>query len=295
MSDLFSGVLPFVRAAEERSFRRAAARLGLTPAAVSKAIARLEEQLGVRLLSRTTRQVALTREGELFLTHCRQAVTEVDTGRDAVAQARRVAQGDVTLSLPFILGPHVVQRLGGFRARFPSLTLHLHVTDRHVRLGEERVDVALRVGVLPDSELIARRLMQPRWVTVASPKYLARRGTPHRLAELAEHECLKFRPPRGGTVEWTFRDARVKTASSLDTDQGELLVGAALSGLGLCQVFDFMVERPLRDGTLVEVLAEHATEGPPVHALCSPGQQRVPRVRALFDYLRDAFAEGAAA
>jgi DNA-binding transcriptional LysR family regulator len=236
--------------------------------------------------------VALTREGELFLAHCRQAVSEVDTARDAVAQARRVAQGDVTLSLPFVLGPHLVRRLEGFHARFPSLALHLHVTDRHVRLGDESVDVAIRVGLLADSSLIVRRLMQPRWATVASPRYLARRGTPERPSDLAGHECLKFRPPRGGTVEWVFAGARreperVRTAGRLDTDQGELLVDAALAGLGLCQVFDVMVERHVRDGTLVEVLRDFAAPGPPVHALCLAGQQRVPRVRALLDYLRD--------
>jgi DNA-binding transcriptional LysR family regulator len=189
----------------------------------------------------------------------------------------------------------LVARLPRFLGRYPALALHLRLSDRLSRLVEDGVDVAIRMGELDDSSLVARRLMHTRWVTVASPAYLARHGTPTRTRELAGHNCIKFRSPRGTAVEWSFADIRaenraadrVKTSGNLDLDQGELLLEAAASGLGICQALHFMVESYVRAGTLVEILREHATPGPTIHALCLPGQRSSPRVRAFIDFLVD--------
>ena len=295
MRDLFDGVLAFVAVAEEQSFRSAAKRLGLTPAAVSKAIARLEEDVGGPLLKRTTRRVSLSPAGALFLPRCQEAVGHVQAGRDAVTLAQSAARGDLRVTLPFVLADFVVARLPTFATRYPSIRVRLRLSDRFADLVDAGIDVAIRVGDLEDSSLVARRLMTSRWATVAAPSYLARRGVPRQTADLADHNCLVFRSTRGRPSAWVFRDTRsgrgtvaIKPSGNLEVDQGELLVRAAIEGLGICQVFHHMVTEALRDGRLVEILADHTVEGPPIHAVCLPSLRRDPRIRAFVDHLAQA-------
>jgi LysR family transcriptional regulator for bpeEF and oprC len=291
--DLFAGVLPFVRTAEERSFGRAAASLGVTTAAISKAVRRLEEDLGVKLLDRSSRVVSLTREGELFLERCRPAVADVLGAREAMHGTRRDPQGEVAVTMPFILAPFVVPRLARLGGQHPRLAFRLHLTDRRARLVDERFDVAIRIGPLEPSSLVTRSLRTTRWVTVAAPSYLGRRGAPARVADLAGHNCLRFVATDGRPRDWTFvEDARRVTArveGNLLIDHGSDLLVAAEAGMGLCQVLDFMVERALRDGTLVEVLAGAASPGPAVHALSTPGRARSASVRAFMAFLTETF------
>ncbi len=286
MTDLFAGVLPFACVAEDKSFRRAAERLGVTAAAVSKAVSRLEEELGVRLLNRTTRRVTLSREGELYLARCREAIAQVRAGRDLVAMAGTVARGPLEVSLSPALGPYLVTRLPAFLARYPGIEVNLHLTDRLTRLVDERIDVAIRIGDLPDSTLVSRLLLRPRWATVASPAYLAQRGVPASPDDLDSHSCLAFRSPRGRVVPWTFIDRPpYQPTGNLIVNTGSLLVNAAIAGAGLCQTLDALVEDAVREGRLVEVLGDCAAAGPPIHALCLPGQQRTPRIRSFLDHL----------
>lgn len=287
--DAFSGVLPFVAVAEERSFRRAAARLGVTTAAVSKAVARLEEELGAVLLQRTSRSVSLTPEGEAFLAHGRLAVREAQAAREVVQQAQRAPQGELKVTLPFVLASTVVRALPELAARHPRLAFRLSITDRTVALADEGIDVAVRIGRLADSSLVARALRTPRWVTCASPAYIARSGTPARPEDLGAHACIKFVTPRGALREWTFAgDARAPEGGGvMVVDQGTLLVEAARAGLGVCQVFDFMVDDDVRAGRLVEVLAPYAVASEPIHALTLPRRASSPKVRAFLDFLVD--------
>lgn len=298
MRDPFIGVLPFVHVAEARSFKAAAERLGVTPAAVSKAVARLEDELGVRLLDRTTRRVEPTAEGARFLADCRAALDRVQLGRDRLAESQALARGELTLSLPHILGRRVVALLPRFAERYPALDIHLRVSDRFTRLVDEHIDVAIRVGSLEDSTAVARKLADTRWVTVASPAYLAGRGRPRKPEELADYNCLVFRSPRGTIVDWQFRAGPGKRAggirsispTGLDIDQGDLLLDATLAGLGVCQMFAYMAREHLAAGRLVELLEPYACAGPPIHALCKPGQQRSAKVRAALDLLVAGFA-----
>jgi DNA-binding transcriptional LysR family regulator len=173
-ADLFSGVLPFVAAAEAHSFRVAARKLGLTPSAVSKAITRLEARLGLRLLNRTARAVSLTEEGQAFLRGCQEAVLNVRSAEERVQQAHRAPRGRLTVSLPLLLGKLVVlPALKQFCERYPALSVHVSLTDRVVSLADEDVDAVVRVGTLANSRLSARKLRDVRWVTVAAPAYLA--------------------------------------------------------------------------------------------------------------------------
>lgn len=296
----FAGIEAFVHTAEQLSFRGAARRLGITPAAVSKAVAKLEARMSVQLLERTSRKVALTPEGASYLRHCRAALDALQAGRDSVSQASGVPQGRLVVSIPYILGGSLVALLPRLLSRHPKLEVDLRATDRYVSLLEEGVDVAVRIGELDDSALVARRLRSPRWVTVAAPAYLARHpaGPPRTPADLREHVCLKF-ASGGSDVPWRFSPSAggsgeiVKLPTSHRLDQGELLVGAALRGVGVAQVFDFLVDTHLAEGRLVELLAHQSAAGPPVHALCRGGRQRTPRIRVFIDLLVESFGRRA--
>ena len=289
--DLFAGILPFVRAADERSFGRAAAALGVTTAAVSKAVRKLEDELGVKLLDRSSRVVTLTREGAIFLERCRQAVLSVQGARDAMQATRREPQGELSVTLSFVLAPFVVPNLTRLTAQYPRLELRVSLSDRLARLAAESYDVAIRLGELADSSLVSRRLRRTRWVTVASPSYLARTPAPRTLAELGQHNCLRFIGPNGKPREWVFAgdERRVDVRGNLVIDHGRELLAAAQSGLGVCQVLDFMVDAALRDGSMVELLPSLSSEGPAVHALMTPSRAGSANVRAFLRFLIDAF------
>lgn len=297
---MLSGIEPFVAVAETSSFRQAAARLGVSTAAISKAVRRLEDELGVRLLHRTTRHVSMTAEGEALHSHARDALDRLAAGLDLVARARGLAEGPLRVSLSPVLGRVVVAALPRLFARHPRIQLDLSLTDRVVSLAEDEVDLAVRIGALRDSALIAHRLPAGRWATVAAPAYLARHGTPEHPDALADHACLKYAPPRGGVVEWSFLAAGaagaagaatgVRTPTTLRMDNGDALVDAALVGLGVAQVFDWMAAESVRDGRLVEVLAPFAAPAPPLAAVLLPGRKELPRIQAFLAFLDEVFA-----
>jgi DNA-binding transcriptional LysR family regulator len=299
-TQLFDGILPFVRVAETRSFRRAAETLGVTTAAVSKSVRRLETDLGVALLVRTSRSVSVTPEGEAFLAACRDAVGVLGAARAAAQESRRKPRGEVHLTCSPILGPLLVRALGRLVERHPALTFRLTITDRLLRLVEEGIDVAVRLGAPEDSSLLGRPLWTPRWVTVASPRYLATHPAPATPAELAEHACLRFVGPNGRPRAFTFldRDRRTPLTVPVDgpllVDHGERLVDGALAGMGICQVLDFMVEDAIAAGRLVEVLAPVAAPGPGVHALFARERSRSANVRATVAFLAEQLGRRAA-
>ncbi|MDP1826506.1 MAG: LysR family transcriptional regulator [Archangium sp.] len=291
--ETFRGVVPFVAVAEEKSFRRAATRLGISPAAVSKAVQTLEAGVGQPLFTRTTRAVSLTRAGELFFERCRQAMASVSGGRDALAAAHAEPSGGLVVSAPFVVVTLLVPVLALLSSRFPRLTFDVRVTDQLSRFAEESVDVAVRVGTLAQSSLVARRLRRTRLVTIASPAYLARAGTPVKAAQLAQHRCLMGRAPNNKTRPFLFATGPLLLEPTLLVDHGPTLVDAALAGLGVTQAFDFMVADLVRDGRLVELFAGAAAEGPDIHAVCAPGRRASANVRAAFDALAEGFAKTA--
>jgi LysR family transcriptional regulator, regulator for bpeEF and oprC len=285
--DVFRGVAPFVAVAEELSFGRAAARLGVTTAAVSKAVQVLEGELGVTLLERTSRTVALTRDGALFFDKCRAAFATVSGAREEVTALRGAPHGEAVVSAPFVLAPLVMSALAPLRVRHPRLVVRLQVTDQMAKLAAERVDVAVRIGEAPDT-LVQKLLLRTRWRTVASPAYLARRGTPADVEALRGHDCLVFVAPNGRVRPWAFDGKTFEPDAALITDYGPSLLDAAREGMGIAHLFDFMLADDLKRGALVEVLPEYATEGPPLRALCRPGRMSA-NVRSIFAELGRAF------
>lgn len=288
--ETFRGVVPFVAVAEERSFRRAAARLEVSPAAVSKAIAALEAEVGHPLLTRTTRAVGLTRQGVLFLERCQQAVASVRGAREALAAEHAEPSGELTVSVPFIAVQLLTPALALLSSRYPSLTFDVRVSDQLSRFAEESIDVAVRIGTLAQSSLIAKRLRRTRIVTIASPAYLARRGTPVTPAQLADHHCLVVRAPNNKPRPFLFSTGPHAVQPLLVVDHGPSLVDGALAGLGVAQALDSMVDGLVREGRLVEVLPQLCANGPDIHAVCAAGRRASPNVRAAFDALAEHFA-----
>jgi DNA-binding transcriptional LysR family regulator len=233
--------------------------------------------------------VAPTREGEIFFESCRSAVTAVTGARQLVEGARREPQGQLVVSAPFVAAALVAPALAVLRARHPRLSFRLFVTDRMARLAEEPVDVAVRVGPLADSALVARRLRVARIVTVASPAYLARAGTPRRPADLDGHDAIVAVAPSGKPYPWLFKSGACEPRPKALVDHAPSVVDAALAGLGVTQAFDYMVDPLVRQGRLTALFADEVVDGPPIHAVCAPGRRATPRVRAAFEAFAAAF------
>lgn len=272
-NELFTGVLPFVTAARARSFRAAAKQLGVTPSAISKAISRLEAELGVQLLRRTARSVTLTSEGESFLRGCEGAVEQLRLARSQVSHAQGSIRGKLTVSLPVLLGAElIVPALSQLCERHPGLSLRTLLTDRFVDLAEERIDAVVRIGEVADSRLTVRRLRRLRWLTVAAPSYLAQRGVPQTIEQLSGHEQLGFLLPDGLVQSWKFCDREHVPSGRLVSDHGGSLIHAARAGHGIFQAHDYAVRAALARGELVELLAPFAAAGPPMNLLMAAGR-----------------------
>jgi LysR family transcriptional regulator for bpeEF and oprC len=287
--DIFRGVVPFVVVAEEKSFRRAAKRLGVSPAAVSKSVQQLEARVGLALLVRNARTATLTQEGEAFFARCQEAVRAVAGARESLESARALPAGELVVSVPFVASPLLAPALALLRTRYPRLVFRVIVTDRLSRLGEESVDIAVRIGPVREASLVIRRLRTTKLVTVAAPAYLARRGVPRKVADLGDHDCLVLLSPQGKPHPWLFRSGPREAHGVVVVDHGPSLVDMAIAGMGITQLFDTMADDPLRSGALSLVLEREIADGPDVHAVCAPGR-RAARIRAAFDAFADAFS-----
>lgn len=294
MTGLFSDIEPFLAVAAEGSFRKGADRLALTPAAMSKAVARLERRLGVALFLRTTRRVTLTPEGERFRERCLAASREVEAGAGEAAEARSSMSGEIVVTAPFIVGRLLAGKLPEFLRLHPALSVRLELTDRRVDLPGERVDIAIRIGAPGEADLVSRRLAGLRWTMVASPEYLAEHGVPETPAALAAHRGLAFLTPSGRVAPWRFHDAgrefELPPSPGLVVDEGEFLVDAAAAGGGVAQVFSFMAAIFVADGRLTPVLERFQPAGPDMHAVMPAGRNANPRVRATLDFLYAVFS-----
>ena len=285
----------FVKVAEQRSFVGAARELGMTQSGVSNAIGRLEEQLGSRLLNRTTRKVSLTEDGAAFFERCRQILSELDEAKAVLTRARLSPIGRLRVDLPIAFGRlKIVPLLGALRSAYPFLELVLSFTDRYVDLVEDGIDVAIRVGALRDSSLIARRLTQTRFRIVGAPSYLARQGRPRKLEDLERHNCLA-QIVRGMNYVRDWRFSREGQAVALAPrgdmilNDGPALLAAAIAGYGLVQLADYAVEEAIAAGALVPVLEKLRPAVDPISLVYLPTRHLSPKVRAFVDFMAAQF------
>lgn len=293
MDDL-NGLRVFLSVAESHSFTAAGLRLGLTPSAVSKAVARLESEYGQRLLHRTTRRIGLTNDGHAFYERCRQLMADLQEAEDQLTQAGAVPRGRLRVHLPTAFGKKVVlPRLAAVLAQHPSLRVDVELGERPIDLAEEGLDAAVRFGPLPDSGLVARRLCELRFVACASPEYLRRHGAPRTPDDLDQHLCLGYATPsRGHYREWTFSaadgsaDARA-VSGRLNVNSAEALLEAAIAGSGIAMVADFVAWEAVRAGRLQVVLQEFIGPPTPVSVVYLKDRQHSPRVRWFVNALQE--------
>nr|WP_315846609.1 LysR family transcriptional regulator [uncultured Achromobacter sp.] len=292
--DRFQEMQVFVRIAERRSFSQAAEDLQIPRATVTNLIKRMEKRLGARLLERTTRQVRLTHDGEAYYQRCVRLLADLEEADGAFLNTapkgllRVNAQG--TLAKYFVM-----PGLPGFLERYPDIVLHLGEDDRLVDMVREGVDCVLRAGALQDSSLVGRQIALMPQVTVASPAYLARFGTPASVEDLAGHRAVDYlSSATGRSLALDFivdgRNVLVRPASVISVTGAELYTGAALAGLGLAQVPRYRVERELAAGHLRIVLPKAPPAPMPVSVLYPQNRQVSARVRVFTQWLADVFA-----
>lgn len=279
----------FVAVAETGGFAAAARRLALSPPAVTRAVAAVEERIGARLLHRTTRIVRLTEAGTRFLEDCRRILTEVEEAEAAAAGSHAEPRGRVSITAPVLFGRlHVAPILLDVTARHPQMVVRSFFIDRIVNLAEEGYDVAVRIAELPDSGLSAIRVGTVRRVVCAAPGHLAAHGTPGSPADLAEHDAIAF--GQGLTArDWVFhradRTETITPRARLIVNQADVAVAAAVAGRGLTRVLSYQMAAELRAGRLRIVLEEFEPPPIPIHVVHQEGRRAAARVRALVDVL----------
>ncbi|WP_426115567.1 LysR family transcriptional regulator [Pseudomonas sp. DSP3-2-2] len=282
----------FCLAVEHESFTAAANAAGVTPAAVSRSVSRLEERLAVRLFVRTTRQISLTDGGRLYYAQCRQALTQlVDAEREVTGQ-QQAPSGEIRISAPTPYAHfRLLPRLAEFRRLYPLVQVVVHVSNRNIDFAEGGYDLAVRGRAPDDSGLIARTLENAELVVVASPGYLKAYGVPESLADLKAHDCIQFELPSSGrNVPWVFMDKgnaiNVQTSGNTTCLEDYLAsVTMARHGAGIVQTYRFTVQEDIERGALVEVLSGLAGATRPF-MLLYPHVKHVPlRVRTLIDFL----------
>jgi DNA-binding transcriptional LysR family regulator len=288
MTDRLQALEILVAVADQRGFARAARRLGLSPPAVTRAVAALERTLGVRLVNRTTRHVSLTDDGVAYVAAVRQALEGLDAARRAALGEAGVPTGTLSLTASVTFGRSVVAPVAmDFAAKHAGLRISLTLADRVVNLLDEGVDVAVRIGELPDSGLVARRVGEVRRVLVASPSYLRARGTPTHPRDLPRHDLIRFTALMAGRelryVEGG-RAAGVAWSPRIEVNDAAAALDGAERGHGITLALSYMVRERLASGALAAVLPEFMPSAAPVHLVYAQTRFVAPRIRAFLDH-----------
>jgi DNA-binding transcriptional LysR family regulator len=282
-------VLAFVRVAETGSFARAAERMGLSKPVLSRRVARLEEQLGARLLTRGARGAQPTNVGQAYYERAAAILADLEAAQEVVAEAVTQIAGPIRLSAPLSFGiSYLAPALADFAQLHPAVELDIEFEDRNVDLVGGGYDLGVRIGRLADSALIARRIAPMRKHIIASPLYLEGHGRPARPADLAGHAILLY-----GNEQWRFRIGErwetIRVSARMRTNNGEMLRVAAQAGLGICMLPTFIAAPAIEDGSVEVLLHDYPLEEGALHAVMPPGRAVTARVRALVDFLAARF------
>ena len=283
----------FVAVMEAGSFARAAQRLGTSSGQASKLVSRLEHELGARLLNRTTRALSPTEVGRAYYERIKLLLEDLDALDLAVSSRAGTASGRLRLTAPLSFGnTQLAPALVDFAERYPEISLDVSFSDRLVNLVDEGFDAAVRIGAQADQSLVIRKLCESRVVVVASPGYLARRGTPERPEDLADHDCIVDTNFRGRET-WDFHDGgssiQVTVASRLYLSSPDACVTAAEAGLGITRLPSFVAGAHIRQGRLVPLLGDFLSVTLPVQAIYPPGKHLAVKVRSFVDFLAERF------
>lgn len=290
-------IAAFVAAVKTGSFTAAAASLGLTRSAVGKSVVRLEARFGVRLLNRTTRQLSLTDEGQIMYERCRQIMEDLEDVDATMAMRRNKPTGTLRLTAPLSFGQrHILPVLDVYLKQWPALRADIAFTDRMVDLVDEGFDIAIRIGEpKDDSGILTRTIGTQRFLTCASPDYLARRGTPQTPQALHEHDIITLRSadrPRAWHFDTSAGPYVFDTQGRLTIDSSEAMRAAALAGFGIVQLPTYITGDALHSGDLVPVLEEFTPIPDPIRIIYPSKRHLSPRIRAFIDLLVETWKDG---
>ena len=297
-TDHLKGVAPFLATAEAGSFTRAAGRLHLTSSAVSKSVARLEQRLGVLLFERSTRRLALSEAGRAYYATCKRVLQELADAEHVLTEQATELAGKVRIAVPASYGRlRVMPVLQQLCVKYPQLQPSVSFSDRFVDLSEERIDIAVRIGApgIAPAALGQLQLGFERLIFCAAPAYLARRGTPHTLAQLEQHDCIAYGRADGTAQPWRHADGSARgqgqaehriAAPRLILGDAEARNAAVLAGLGVAQVATWLVQDYLASGELVEILPKLATPGLPLCLAWPLARQLTPKTGVLLQALK---------
>ncbi len=284
---IWEGVSEFVAVAEAESFTAAAKRLGISTAQVSRQVSALESRLSTKLFYRTTRKVSVTEAGQTYYQHCRQVLDGLEEAERAMTNLQRVPRGKLRLTAPVTYGEKVIAPLvNNFVLRYPELDVQMNLTNQQLDLVAGGYDLAVRLGKLEDSTMMAKRLSSRTLYVCASPEYLSAHGVPHSLSELEQHNCLQ-----GNLDYWRFQEMgkpqNVRIKGNIRCDSGWALLDAALKGIGIVQLPDYYVQPSLASGVLVSLLEYYQEADDGIWAVYPHNRHLSPKVRMLLDYLNE--------
>ncbi|MBK3774221.1 LysR family transcriptional regulator [Azospirillum brasilense] len=291
--DRLDDMMAFIKVVDTKSFTTAAERLNLSKSVVSRRIAELENRLGARLLNRTTRKLSLTEVGQAYYERCTRIIADLEEAEQAVADLHAAPRGRLKVNAPVSFGLlHLAKAVAEFLERYPSIEIEMDLNDRYVDLIDEGYDLAVRIGRLRDSSLIAKRLAPNRQVVCASPAYLEKHGKPQTPDELTNHNCLIY--TNIPTAEqWQFRvnDAMrsVRVSGSLRTNNGDLLRESAIAGVGIIVLPTFLCGEALSKGQLQCLLLDYYMAESNVFAVYPQNRHLSPKVRVFVDFLAERF------
>lgn len=296
--DKLRALTVFVTVVERGSFAAAAEHLGLSRTAASRLVMDLEANLGATLLNRTTRRISLTQVGEAYVSRAKAILEQIEEADSEAGRQSTQPKGRLRLSAPMSFGiRHLAPRLKDYMTTYPDMQLDLVLNDRQVDLVDEGFDLAIRIGRLAPSSLIARKIALSRLILCAAPSYLRHQGEPDTLSDLSAHTCLGY-PYWSGRDAWTFSAAdgcihTIPVKNRLWCNNGDALMNAAISGLGVVLQPDFIVHQAIREGGLVEILSDFSGPEIDIHAVYAPSVFMPIRTRSFIDFLVMSFAKEA--
>ncbi|WP_085343755.1 LysR family transcriptional regulator [Vibrio sp. ArtGut-C1] len=284
----------FYHLIEQGSFSAAARHISLTKSVVSKRIAKLEQELGVQLLYRTTRTLTLTEAGRAFFTHAKAVYQAVATAEESIVGLGKNLSGNIKVSVPTISGELILpQVINEFNQKYPDINIDMDLDNRFVDIVNERFDLAIRTGVLPDSSLIARKLVDANWIVCASPQYLAKHGIPKQPQALDKHNCLVYSYQETGAREWAFKDGdevyQITVDGNLCTNNSSVLRNVALLGQGVIYVPRVLVYEDLKQGRLIQLFKDETAKCLGIYAVYPYTRQQPEKIKIFIDHLYTSF------
>ena len=290
----WEGISEFVQVAEAESFTQASKRLAISTAQVSRQVSALEQRLNIKLFYRTTRKVSLTEEGRVFYQHCRSVLDGLDAAERAVTNLQSHPQGKIKLTASVTYGEQqILPLVNDFVERYPDIDVTAYLSNQRVDLIDEGFDLAIRLGKLSDSSMMAKKLATRSNFVCASPAYLERHGMPHSLSELSQHNCLlgtldywRFHEPASGSSN-NSGEKNLRVKGRVRYNSGFALTDAALKGLGIVQLPDYYVEQHLQSGALVSLLDQYREADQGIWAVYPHNRQLSQKIRLLVDYLAE--------